>query len=43
MTQRCDLSDLYVNQCFHCVTGARDLGPEPTAYLETHDDDLELR
>ena len=38
---RCELSELYENQCHHCVTGARDLGPQPTVFLEVYGDDLD--
>lgn len=38
---RCELSELYVNQCYHCVTGARDLGPQPTVYTEVYDLDVD--
>lgn len=33
MTTRCELSELLVEHCAHCLTGARDLGPERPAWL----------
>lgn len=41
MTQReyCELSDLETNQCHHCTTQARTLGPiDGGLYLEDEED-----
>lgn len=34
----CELSDLEVTQCFHCVTNARNLGPVQPALDEIEED-----